>query len=86
MFKSLKEFDTAVFEILTKIRDDEDYCALSSTYGETKFDDALEYCVESKFIAGLKVDRVASGKLVTDAVRKIRITRDGLQYIENFKP
>lgn len=86
MFKSVKEFDIAVFEILTKIRDVVGYSELSSMFGDENYDDALEYCVQQNFVIGYKVGRASSGKLLADIVGNPRLTRNGLQFIEGFKP
>lgn len=84
MFKTLKDFDTAVRAILMKIRDEEDYEILRQDYSDENFEDALEYCVQHNLITGLHVQRTASGKLLADVIGKVKITREGLKFIDTF--
>lgn len=85
MFKSVKEFEAAMHEILIKIRDEEDYQSLSSKLGQEDFDDALERCINQGLIKGIQCNRVASGRLLCDIVHKPRIAYEGLQFVESFK-
>jgi len=83
MFKSTKEFETAMCEILIKIRDGSDYNELSSKYGATDLNDALERCFRLGYITSDAVPRkTESGRLAFDG--KPRITFEGLNFIENF--
>lgn len=86
MFKSVKEFDSVVHEILTKIHNVVGYSEISSIFVDENFDDALEYCIQQNMILGLRVQRTASDKLTVDVCGNPRLTRAGLKFIEDFKP
>jgi hypothetical protein len=87
MFKSSKEYEAVMYEILIAVRDSDNYRnILESKIGNDNFDDALERCIDLGFIAGLHSRRAASGKLLVDIMGNIRLTYDGLKFIESFKP
>lgn len=84
MFKSSKEFETAMYDILTQIRDNPNNKDILSKLGDIDFDDALDECLEMHLIKGLLHQHTASGSLTVDIIGKIRLSYDGLRFIENF--
>lgn len=86
MFKSVKEFDSVVHEILTKIHNVVGYSEISSIFVDENFDDALEYCIQQNMVLGLRVQRTASDKLTADVCGNPRLIRAGLKFLEDYKP
>ncbi|MFL0167714.1 hypothetical protein [Candidatus Clostridium helianthi] len=84
MFKSSKEFETAMYDILVQIRDNPDNRDILSKLGDIDFDDPLKRCLELHLIEGLHPQNTASGSLTIDIIGKIRISYDGLKFVENF--
>lgn len=84
MFKSTKDFDTAMYEVLIKIRDNEDFKTLSPKYELYDLTEALGRCSDCGYVTGVFPQRMASGNLSIDLSTNVRITPSGLQFIENF--
>ena len=83
MFNSVKEFNIAMYEILIKIRNEENYRDLTK-YSDLDLDDAFEKCITYGYVNGIhRYDRTASGKLSYDG--KPRISLEGLTFVENFQ-
>lgn len=83
MFKSTRDFEAAMYEIMVKIRDGSNYNELSSKYGETDFYDALEHCFKRSFITAEGPPRKTEAGTLS-FYGKPRITFEGLNFIENF--
>lgn len=82
MFKSTKEFDFAIKEILVKIRDGESINSKATSLEENNFNEALAECVDRRYLSGLSYQRTLDGKphfSQTD----IRVTYSGLSFIES---
>ena len=84
MFKSIKDFDSAMRDILVKIRNGEDYGELSSKLGEENFREALGKCVEFKFIIGMTANRNKDGEYIIETLTPIKISYEGLRYVGTF--
>lgn len=79
MFKTTKEFDAAVKNILDKLNTGESFSSLPTD------DDSLEAiaeCINRGFLRGVAYDRTASGKPVFQQINPI-LTYDGLKFIES---
>ncbi|HID0769537.1 TPA: hypothetical protein ACXC99_003634 [Clostridium botulinum] len=85
MFKTTKDFDKMMYEILIQIRDNEDINNIFSKLGDTDFDDAIYECVEIGLINGLSFQKDAIGNLHPSIQREIRLSHKGLSFIENFE-
>jgi hypothetical protein len=83
VFKSTKEFEAAVYEILIKIRDGSDYMRYQGKYGQGKFGDALEHAINRGYIRGVTAQRTAAGNLNIDG--NPRLTYNGLSFIEDHE-
>ena len=55
MFKSTKEFDSAMKDILVQIRDGIAVNSLSSSIDEGDFNAALAECVDRRYLSGLSI-------------------------------
>ncbi|MBZ9633029.1 hypothetical protein [Clostridium sp. FP1] len=84
MFKSTKEFETAVYDILIQIRDNPNDKNVLSKLGDTNFEDALERCFNLDLINGLHMRR-SGDTLNVSITGEIRISYEGLKFTENFK-
>jgi len=82
MFKSTKEFDSAVKETLIKLRDGEKLDALTTTLQEADFDEALTECIDRGYLSGVSYQRTMNGKPHFQETN-IRITYYGLSFIES---
>ena len=85
MFKTSKEFEAAMYDILMQIRDNPNDRNVLSKLGDINFDDALAKCIEFNYVKGLNPRYVASGNLNIDIIGEIRISYEGLKFLENFK-
>lgn len=81
MFKSTKEFDEAVKDILVHIRDGKDVRPLHQKYGEDNFNQAYERCYSEGLLDGLTAGRTNDGVMHYDGQPKISYA--GLRFIEN---
>lgn len=81
MFKSTKEFDGAVKDILVYVRDGKDMRPLHQKYGKANFNQACERCYREGFLEG-----IGEGGITNDGVRHYSggtvISNYGLQFIE----
>ena len=88
MFKTKKDFDKMMYEILIQIRDTDDINSILSKLGDINFDDALYECVQIGLINGLYFDDFAKDgldELCPTVQREVRLSRKGLTFIEDFE-
>ena len=85
MFKSVKELDTAMFEILSMIINKDTFDLASLSYSSDDLNDALAHCVRYGYVTGIRCQETASGKPVFDLKEHITVTREGLLFMEQFK-
>ncbi|OOM79119.1 hypothetical protein CLPUN_17090 [Clostridium puniceum] len=85
MFKSNNEFEKAIYDILIEIRDSDSSKNILSKLGDINFDDAIEKAVQYGLISGLVFSKDASGRLEPSIIREIRLSHNGLKFIEDFK-
>ena len=83
MFKSTKEFDKAVYDILVCIRDGKNLQVLEQKYGEENFGEALVRCCDVNYIVGIKYNRTADGNPCFSTTKPM-ITYAGLEFVENY--
>lgn len=83
MFKSTKEFDKAVYDILVYIRDSKNLQVLEQKYGEENFGEALARCCDVSYIVGIKYDRTADGNPHFSTIKPM-ITYTGLEFVERY--
>lgn len=81
MFKSTIEFNSAIKEILTTVRDGKDINSDDSTIEQEDFWEAVVECIDRRYIIGVTYNRLASGAPVFQSKRP-RITYSGLAFIE----
>lgn len=82
MFKSTKEFDGAVKDILVYIRDGRDIKQLRQKHGEDNFNQAYERCYNEGLLDGITAGgRTNDGLMHYDGQPKISYA--GLRFIEN---
>ena len=86
MYASTKEFNTAIYNILTDINKSVPINDISQKFTGTDFDDAFEHCYNYGFINGIELQgKAISGKLHFAILNDgIRLTYKGLSFIENF--
>jgi len=84
MFKSSREFETVMYEILVKIRDGESYQTLSSKYAIEDLNEAMEECSNLGFVTGVIAHRTAANTVYID-LHNPKITYRGLKFVEAFK-
>lgn len=84
MFKFTNEFDTAVYNLLAKIRDSESPQEKPSDMDKYDFDDIIEFIVLNHLAKGIK-PLPNDGYSFASDLKSVRITRQGLFFIENFK-
>lgn len=83
MFKSTKEFDAVMREILKSIIDEKtDLKDIFDKYGDQDAGDALVECIDRGLIKGYNYQTVISGKHVFNASTP-RITYSGLSFLES---
>ncbi|MFV0343945.1 MAG: YjcQ family protein [Anaerocolumna sp.] len=82
MFKSTKEFDSAIKEILEKLRDGENIGSITTALENDDFYEALSECVDRRYLSGLSYQRTADGKPHFSQTN-IRVTYSGLSFIES---
>lgn len=79
MFKSTKEFDSAMKNILEKVRDGE---SLNSLQVDDDSLEAIAECITRGFLQGIEYERTASGKPCFQIVN-LRVSYNGLKFIES---
>jgi hypothetical protein len=83
MFKNLNEFNDAVYDILKDISCNNKFDPL---YFEENFIrdtmDVIAFCSESKYITNLDIWHDGGGNVRTSQKGPVRITRDGLLFME----
>lgn len=79
MFKSTQEFDSAVKNILIKLRDGE---SLNSIPQDEDSLEAIVECINRGFLQGVTYDRTLDGKPHLQQMNP-RVTYNGLKFIEN---
>ena len=86
MFKSTKEFDKAIYNILSDINNSVSIDEIKNKFSETEFDDAFEHCYNHNLINGIQPEgRTISGNYCfTILDTGLRLTYKGLSFIENF--
>lgn len=84
MFKTLKEFDSAVYKILTDIVNG-NYIMQGGGLPIAGCD-ALAHCIQEKLVVGLKIGAISprDGLPAIEHLFPPRITRAGLVFIEQF--
>lgn len=83
MFKSTKEFDKAVREILVAIRDGKNLQEVITQNGSDNYYEALARCCDMRYIVGIKYERTLDNAPHFD-LQNPKITYSGLQFIEAF--
>lgn len=82
MFKSTKEFDVAMKDILIQFRDGKTISTLSPLGNEDDFLAALCECVDRRFLSGLTYQCTLDGKPhFTEG--DVRVTYSGISFIES---
>lgn len=79
MFKSTKEFDSAVKSILIKLRDGE---SLNSIPQDNDSLEAIVECINRGFLQGVSYDRTMDGIPCFQQINP-RVTYNGLRFIES---
>ena len=82
MFKSTKEFETAIKEVLIMVRDEKGLNSDESTFPEDDFWEAAVECVDRRFLSGINYQRTLDGKPHFTS-RGTRVTYSGLAFIES---
>lgn len=85
-FKSTSEFDSALADLLTYIRDhDFDfYKYAKELFSTLEIDDLLEYAHNNGLVIGVSIkgrDKFSAG-LIFELASSVRVTREGLEFIE----
>ncbi|CRZ34617.1 hypothetical protein DFR55_101383 [Herbinix hemicellulosilytica] len=83
MFKNLIEFNNAVNDLLHDIvcGKDIDSLLLEDDFRDDTLD-VIAYCIENKYLTNIEVWCDGDGKLHMDTTGNVRITRDGLAFME----
>lgn len=82
MFKSTKEFDKAVREILVAVRDGKNLQEVIAQ-NDSDYPEALVRCCDMGYTVGIKYQRTLDNTAHFD-LKNPKITYSGLQFIEAF--
>lgn len=87
MFKSTKDFDYAIYNLLSDINESIPFAEIAQKFdNQIEFSDVLEHCCNYNLINGVAIgNRSLKGNLHFSATESVRLTRAGLELIENFK-
>lgn len=83
MFKSTKEYNEAILEVLTSIRDNNTFPNPNNKFDEYSLGDVINLCNNRDYIDGINVDKNITGYYVCYGTP--RLTYSGLKFIEDFK-
>lgn len=81
MFKSVRDFESAMVNTLVLLRDEND---LSQFTNDTNFSDSLAECVKLGYITEIEYFKNANNDFIFDFSNP-RITLSGLEFIENHQ-
>lgn len=81
MFKSTKDFDTAMYKILVSVRDTNSFSNVAE-YDETELGDAINECISNGYLTNIDCEKNLAGEFCFCGTPKI--TYSGLNFIENF--
>jgi hypothetical protein len=86
MFKSVKEFNIKMFEILTMVLSGNLQLSIAENANDTNFHDALARCIKLGYILGIE-ECLSLGQHCSDYIfsEQIRISYEGLQFLESQK-
>lgn len=81
MFKSINDYDNAIYKVLILVRDTN---AINNIPELDNIDlnDVVELCNKRGYITGIDISKNILGQVTFDGVP--RITYSGLQFVENF--
>lgn len=82
MFKSIKEFDAAIKEVLVMILDEKPLTPDNSSFPDDDFWEAAVECVDRRYLNGINYQRTMDGKPHFNS-RGVRVTYSGLAFIES---
>lgn len=86
MFKSTKDFETSMYNILCDVNKGINIFDIKAKSDKQEFDDALEQCHNCGYILGIKIQgKSVNGNLFFDTEDNVRLSYSGLKFIENFK-
>jgi hypothetical protein len=88
MFKSTKEFNKEIYNVLVKIKDESNWKQPPSNIDEIDFADVIEHIIMQGLVNGISGEKMSNGIFRFDhtlANASPRLTHKGLIYIENFK-
>ncbi len=82
MFKSTKEFDSAIKEILVAICNGERINSIKTTLQIDDFNEALVECIDRKYLSGASYRRTEDGTPHFQG-ENIRVSYSGLSFLES---
>lgn len=86
MFKSVKEFDDAVYTILEAVNNSIDIFSFEEKYSKEQFSDLMEYICNHHLVNGLNMGvKNLAGIVSIQTVGTVRLTRSGLDFVESRK-
>lgn len=86
MFKSTKDFDSAIYKVLVSINNSVDITEIADGFSKEEFSDLIEYIDRRNLVNGIRVTgKNMSGTVMFGTVGTVRLTRAGLDFIENYK-
>lgn len=86
MFKTLKEYDYAMYQILKVALDGNDASNVASKFGTNDGLEALGKCIELKYLSGFAASRNALGNYVLQITSTpLKVTYEGLRFIDTVE-
>ena len=84
MFISTKEFDSAVFKVISPLREgfvSIDHLRKQSGLSEEDFESALERAIDDRYVSGMNYDK--AGTSIMWSILDPKLTHNGLAFIES---
>jgi len=82
MFKSTEEYDSAIYNALVYIRDNNSYPKTTDELDQTDLGDVMNLCNMRGYIDGIDVHKNIAGHYMCTGTP--RLTYSGLNFIEQF--
>lgn len=82
MFKSTKDFEAAIKEILVAARDEKSLTPEGTEFQSDDYFEAVTECIDRRLLSGISYDRTVDGT-PHFTPRKTRVTYSGLAFIES---
>ena len=90
MFRSVADFDKAVYDTLIRLRDGENLNSKPSTLEQADYSDILAFIIDNRLALSAPPPPHSRNRWVSFTVYEVdpsaRIARDGLLFIESYKP